>query len=84
MLLRYLSFKIIQKFLNNIYNFLFINEFSYFLLFFSCCPAELESVEIFEIPLSVFELQYVKNNFLKIILNLTLKKNFGFFGLNIL
>ena len=49
--------------------FLFFKEFSYFFELFSCCPAELESIKIWKISLSVFEL--CKKKIPKIILNLT-------------
>ena len=55
-LLSYLSFTFFQGFCRINTTFLFFNGFSYFLLSFCCCPAELESVEIFEISLSVLEL----------------------------
>ena len=39
--------KCFNIFLESIHRFLFFNEFSNFLLLFSCCPADLESIRIF-------------------------------------
>ena len=56
-LLSYLSFTFFPGFSRINTTFLFFNGFSYFLLLsFCCCPAELESVDTFEISLSVIEL----------------------------
>ena len=52
----YWGFQIFQCFCRMNTTFYFSTDFYYFLLLFSCCPAELESVGIFEISLSVFEL----------------------------
>ena len=56
-LLSYLSFTFFQGFCRINKTILFFNGFSYFfILSFCCCPAGLQSVEIFEISLSVLEL----------------------------
>ena len=69
-----------QLFMFYIFSRFLYNKYNFFLLLFCCCPAELESVEIFEISLSVLQLcQNIFFHFSKIILNLTLSKKLFFF-----
>ena len=49
----FLSFNFFQGFCRKNRTFLFFTGFSFLKFLFCCCPAELESVEIFEIPVSL-------------------------------